>query len=50
MKLLYGYILKEHVGPFFFGLAVITFVLIMDFILEIMNLIVGKGLSAWVIL
>lgn len=50
MKLLYGYILKEHVGPFLFGLAVITFVLIMDFILEIINLIVGKGLSAWVIL
>ncbi len=50
MKLLYGYVLKEHVGPFLFGLAIITFVLIMDFILEIMNLIVGKGLGTWLIL
>ncbi|MGB2696241.1 MAG: LptF/LptG family permease [Candidatus Zixiibacteriota bacterium] len=50
MKILYGYILREHVGPFFFGLAVITFVLIMDFILEIINLVVAKGLSAWIIL
>ena len=50
MKILYGYILREHVGPFFFGLAVITFVLIMDFILEIINLVVAKGLSAFTIL
>jgi len=50
MKILNAYILREHVGPFFFGLAVITFVLIMDFLLEIINLMVAKGLNAWIIL
>ena len=50
MKILYRYIFKEHVGPFFFGLAVIMFVLVMDFILELLNLIIGKGLNVFVIL
>ncbi len=50
MKILYRYIFREHIGPFFFGLAVILFVLVMDFILEVLNLIIGKGLNAFVIL
>ncbi|HEX7401649.1 MAG TPA: LptF/LptG family permease, partial [candidate division Zixibacteria bacterium] len=50
MKILYRYIFREHVAPFFFGLAVIMFVLVMDFILEVLNLIIGKGLNAFVIL
>jgi lipopolysaccharide export system permease protein len=50
MKILYRYIFREHIGPFFFGLAVIMFVLVMDFILEVLNLIIGKGLNAFVIL
>ena len=45
MLVIYRYILKEHIGPFFFGLATITFVLIMDFLLELLNLIIGKGVS-----
>ncbi len=45
MPVIYRYILKEHIGPFFFGLATITFVLIMDFLLELINLIIGKGVS-----
>ena len=50
MKILYRYIFREHISPFFFGLAVIMFVLVMDFILEVLNLIIGKGLNAFVIL
>jgi lipopolysaccharide export system permease protein len=50
MKILYRYVLREHVGPFFFGLAVIMFILMMDFILEVLNMIIGKGLDALVIL
>jgi lipopolysaccharide export system permease protein len=50
MKILYRYVLREHVGPFFFGLAVIMFILVMDFILEVLNMIIGKGLDALVIL
>jgi lipopolysaccharide export system permease protein len=50
MKILYRYIFQEHVGPFFFGLAVIMFILVMDFILEVLNMIIGKGLNVFVIL
>lgn len=50
MPIIYRYILKEHIGPFFFGLAIITFVLIMDFLLELLNLIIGKGVSLIIVL
>jgi lipopolysaccharide export system permease protein len=50
MKILYRYIFKEHVGPFFFGLFVIFFILIMDFILEVLNMVIGKGLNVFIIL
>ena len=49
MKILTRYVLKTHIGPFFFGLAVITFVLILDFIIDIIDLILGKGLNALVV-
>lgn len=44
------YILKEHIGPFFFAFAVITLVLVMDFILEVMQSIITKGVGAWDVL
>ena len=50
MKILQRYIIKEHLGPFFFALAAIMFVLIMDFILKIVNLIIGRGLNAYIVL
>lgn len=50
MKILTRYVLKAHIGPFFFGLAVITFVLILDFIIDIFDLILGKGLSPLIVL
>jgi lipopolysaccharide export system permease protein len=50
MRILNRYILKEHIGPFLFGFSVVTFVLVMDFIIDIMDLIIDKGLSAWTIL
>jgi len=50
MKILQRYIIREHFGPFVFALAVIMFVLIMDFVLKIVNLIIGRGLNAYVIL
>jgi lipopolysaccharide export system permease protein len=50
MKILYRYIFREHIGPFFFGLSVIMFILVMDFILEVLNMIIGKGLNAFIIL
>ena len=50
MKILYRYVFREHIGPFFFGLSVIMFILVMDFILEVLNMIIGKGLNAFIIL
>jgi lipopolysaccharide export system permease protein len=50
MKILYRYIFREHVGPFFFALFVIFFILIMDFIIEILQMVIGKGLNAFIIL
>ncbi len=43
MKILSRYVLKESAGPFVFGLSVITLVLIMDFLVDIMNLIINRG-------
>ncbi len=37
------YIVRQHVGPFFFGLAVITFVLLMDQLVDYLDLFLGKG-------
>ena len=50
MKILFRYIIREHIAPFFFALAVITFVLILDFILEVVNLVIGKGINVFIIL
>jgi lipopolysaccharide export system permease protein len=43
------YILHEHLGPFLFALVVITLVLIVDFIPDVVNMVVAKGLPAGVI-
>lgn len=50
MKIVWKYVLKELIGPFFFALAVITFVLLMDFILDVLNKIINKGLPITVVL
>jgi len=43
------YILSEHVGPFAFGLLVITFVLIIDFVPRVLDLVVGRDIAAAVV-
>jgi len=45
MILLPKYIIKEHLGPFFFSLAVIMFVFVTKFIAQYIGRIFGKGLS-----
>ena len=44
MKILSKYILKEHTGPFFLSIAVITGVMLLDRILDLLNLIITKRL------
>ncbi|MFC2077093.1 LptF/LptG family permease [candidate division KSB1 bacterium] len=42
---LYLYIIKEHIGPFFLGLAVLTFVLLMKQVFRLLDLLLGKDLA-----
>lgn len=44
------YILREHNGPFWFALVVITLVLIVDFVPEVVSMVISKGLAAGVII
>ncbi|NOX36425.1 MAG: YjgP/YjgQ family permease [Calditrichaeota bacterium] len=44
MNILTRYIIKEHIGPFFFSLSVIMFVFITKFIVQYIGKIFGKGL------
>lgn len=43
------YILKRHVGPFIFAMVVITFIFLLQFLMQSMDQIVGKGLTLFVI-
>lgn len=44
-RILDRYILANHIGPYLFGLAVITFIFVMDFILRYLDLFIGKGVD-----
>lgn len=44
------YVLREHIGPFVFSFVIITFILIIDFIPHLVDMVVGKALPAIVIL
>ncbi|RMH73327.1 MAG: YjgP/YjgQ family permease [Gemmatimonadetes bacterium] len=43
------YILREHIGPFISALAILTFVLFMDKLFDLLDLIIGKGLPGSVV-
>ncbi len=49
MFILWRYILKEHIGPFFFGLSIITLVFLLNLIFRELGRILSRGLSAGVI-
>jgi lipopolysaccharide export system permease protein len=44
------YVLREHIGPFFFAFIIITFILIIDFVPTLVDMVVGKELPAGIIL
>lgn len=50
MKILPRYIFREHIAPFFLSLAVVTFVLLADRAIDLINLIIDKKLDAQIIL
>ncbi|PKN73149.1 MAG: hypothetical protein CVU50_03860 [Candidatus Cloacimonetes bacterium HGW-Cloacimonetes-3] len=49
MKILKKYILKEHIPPFFISLMVVTFVLLIDKIIDMLNMIIEKKLPFQVV-
>ena len=49
MLILPGYIVRRHLGPFIFGLSVIIFVFLINFIFQNLYKFIGKGLSLWTI-
>lgn len=50
MKILSRYILKEHIAPFFFALGTITFLLLIDFVPKIIDLVIDKNISFLIVL
>ena len=42
MKILYRYILREHIAPFLFAFFVITFLLIIDYVPRIIDTVIDK--------
>ncbi|NIW40244.1 MAG: LptF/LptG family permease, partial [candidate division Zixibacteria bacterium] len=50
MGILSRYILREHIGPFIFALVITLFVLIIDLVPDIVELIIGKNLDALTVL
>lgn len=44
------YIIRNHIGPFFFSLSLLTFVFIMDFILRYIDLFLTKGVAFHIVL
>jgi lipopolysaccharide export system permease protein len=44
------YLLRAHIGPFFFSLCTLMFLFVLQFIMKFIDQLVGKGLSAWTIL
>ena len=50
MRILSSYVLREHVAPFFLGLLVLTFILVINRVFELVDLIIGKGLGVVTVL
>ncbi len=44
------HILRHHIGPFLFAILVITFLFIMDLLIDYIDLFLGKGISLLVVL
>ena len=45
MWTIWRYIIRQHLGPFFFAFAVIFFILVLDLLLDMMDAVLGKGID-----
>ena len=50
MRILERYVLREHVYPFLIGFSVVIFLLTLDFMFDLVDLAIGKGIGAGVVL
>jgi lipopolysaccharide export system permease protein len=50
MKILYRYILREHIAPFFLAFFVITFLLIIDYVPRIIDTVIDKEIGLPVVM
>lgn len=48
--LTYRYLLRAHIGPFVFSLCTLMFLFILQFVMKFIDQLIGKGLSAWIII
>jgi len=44
------YIIKEHIGPFIFGLSLILFIFTLNLVIQMLNKVTGKGIPVEVII
>ena len=50
MRILERYVLREHLFPFLIGFSVVIFLLTLDFLFELVDLAVTKGVSAGIVI
>ncbi|HMI31909.1 MAG TPA: LptF/LptG family permease [Candidatus Limnocylindrales bacterium] len=50
MRILERYVLREHLFPFAIGFSVVVFLLTLDFLFDLVDLAIGKGVSAGIVL
>ena len=50
MRILERYVLREHLFPFLFGFSVVVFLLTLDFLFDLVDLAIGKGVSFGIVL
>ncbi|MFC1629265.1 LptF/LptG family permease [Gemmatimonadota bacterium] len=50
MKILNRYIIREHLGPFVLALAILTFLFLMNELIDILDMVIGKGLEVPIVL
>ncbi|MCX6173226.1 MAG: LptF/LptG family permease [Ignavibacteriales bacterium] len=44
------YILKNHLTPFLFSVSILLFIFVLQYLVKMSDRLIGKGLSAWVII
>jgi len=50
MKILNRYILREHIPPFVFSVFIITFILVLEIIPRIVEMVIDKDISFWIVM